>query len=61
MKPQFSNLSEFLNMDGYAGYVFAAYGLSVFVIFGLLAWAIIDAKQSKARLLKLEELKKAGN
>lgn len=58
MKPQFANFQEFLNMDGYAPYVFSAFGLSIAVIIGLVILGANASKNANARLLALEELRK---
>jgi heme exporter protein D len=60
MTPQFANLSEFLAMGGYAGFVFGAWGLSVAVIAGLVLRAILTGQQEKARLEALRQEKDAG-
>lgn len=60
MTPQFANLSEFLAMGGYAGFVFGAWGLSVTVIAGLVLRAILTGQQEKARLEALRQEKDAG-
>ncbi len=60
MTPQFGNLSEFLAMGGYAGFVFGAWGLSLGVIAGLIVRAILAGKHQKARLEALRQEKDAS-
>jgi heme exporter protein D len=60
MTPQFANLSEFLAMGGYAGFVFGAWGLSLAVIAGLIVRAILAGKHEKARLEALRQEKDAS-
>ena len=60
MTPQFANLSEFLAMGGYAGFVFGAWGLSLAVIAGLIGRAILAGQHQKARLEALRQEKDAS-
>ena len=60
MTPQFANLSEFLAMGGYAGFVFGAWGLSLAVIAGLILRAILTGQREKARLEALRQEKDAS-
>jgi heme exporter protein D len=54
MTAQFSTLSDFLGMGGYAGFVFGAWGLSFAVIVALIGRAIIFGKKQRTRLSALE-------
>ncbi len=47
--------SEFLNMSGYAGYVWSAFGLTLFVMIALF---VISRSQYRR---KLEELKRRNS
>lgn len=60
MTPQFSSVSEFLAMGGYAGFVFGAWGLSLAVIAGLILRAIMTGRHQKARLEALRQEKDAS-
>ncbi len=55
MKPQFETLSDFINMNGYAAYVWSSWGLCLLVIFALGIGAIANYKKTKSRLEKLEQ------
>lgn len=56
MKPQFDNFGEFLQMGGYAGYVFTAFGLAIATIIGLISLGAMRAKAAQKKLKTLENL-----
>lgn len=56
MKPQFHNLSEFLDMGGYAGYVFTAYGLAITTMVALVILGIKRANAAQKKLKTLEAM-----
>lgn len=56
MKPQFQNLSEFLEMGGYAPYVFTAYGLAIATMLGLVFLGLKRAKAAQKKLKTLEAI-----
>ena len=60
MTPQFSSVSEFLAMGGYAGFVFGAWGLSLAVVAGLILRAVMPGRHQKARLEALRQEKDAS-
>ena len=60
MTPQFSSVSEFLAMGGYAGFVFGAWGLSLAVVAGLILCAVMTGRHQKARLEALRQEKDAS-
>lgn len=47
-------LHEFLDMGGYAVWVWSAYGISVASLIGMLAWSV---RTLKARQKEFEDLK----
>jgi heme exporter protein D len=48
-------MSEFLQMGGYALYVWGAYGVTLVVLVALLAEAITRLRRRQAELTRLEE------
>lgn len=56
MKPQFSDLNDFLNMGGYAAYVFPAWALAFIIIFGLIIFANASNAKWQKRVKDLQEL-----
>lgn len=56
MKPQFENLADFLNMGGYANYVFGAFLISIASMIGLWLLAILNEKKAQKRLKALEAM-----
>lgn len=55
MVPQFQSIAAFLAMGGNGGFVFSAWGLSIFVIFILIGRSIVTGRRQKARLVALEK------
>ena len=55
MKPQFETLQDFLQMGGYAPFVWAAWGLSIAVIIYLVASSMIGLARAKNKSLLLEK------
>jgi len=47
-------MAEWLAMDGYAGFVWTAWGLTVAVIGALVTWAWRARSRANARLAQLE-------
>jgi len=48
-------MSDFLAMDGYAVWVWSAWGVSALTLTGLFVWTLIERKTAEARLVQLEE------
>lgn len=49
-------MSDFLAMDGYAAFVWPAYGLTLLGVGGLVLWAARARSAAAARLARLEAL-----
>lgn len=49
-------MSAFLAMDGYAGFVWSSYGLTVIGSVGLIVWAVGARRAAAARLARLQAL-----
>ena len=49
-------MNEFLNMGGYAVYVWSAYGVTAVVLVGLLLWTLASLRRVRAELAQLEAL-----
>jgi heme exporter protein D len=47
-------MQEFLNMGGYAAYIWPAYGVAVVVLIGLLAESVLGLRRRRAELARLE-------
>lgn len=47
---EFSSLSEFLDMGGYAFYLWACYGLTAIVLVGNVVWARITRKRLEVEI-----------
>ena len=45
-------MAEFLNMSGYAGFIWPSWGIAVLVIVAVTGQSIIKARQIKAGLAK---------
>ncbi len=56
MKPQFNNFDEFLEMGGYAPYVFTAFGLAIATMLGLVIIGVIRANAAQKKLKSLEAM-----
>lgn len=54
IKPQFHSVSEFLQMGGYASFVFSSYFLGFLAVFGLLYFVFSSQNKWKSRLEELE-------
>jgi heme exporter protein D len=48
-------MSEFFAMDGYANYIWSAWGISALALIGLLVWTLSERRAAEARLSQLEE------
>lgn len=48
-------MAEFLDMGGYAVFVWSAWGASALAILGLIGFAFLERGRAKARLRELEE------
>ena len=48
-------MSEFWAMDGYAAYVWSAWGISAFTLIALAFWSLRERSAAKARLQQLED------
>ena len=59
MKPEFSNVQEFIAMDGYGFYVWTAWGLAFLVIIFALLFPYLMQKKWQKRVVELEGLLKA--
>ena len=55
----FESFSDFLNMNGYAFYVWLSYGLSVLLTFLLWLWSKAQRKQVMAEIKQQEFVKQA--
>lgn len=42
------------HLEHYAGYVYAAYGVAIAILIGLIAWSAFRLKLARDRLAKLE-------
>jgi len=49
-------VSAFLAMDGYAAFVWPAYGLTLLGVGGLVVWTIKARRDASARLARLQAL-----
>jgi heme exporter protein D len=49
-------MNEFFNMGGYAVYVWSAYGITAFLLMGLVFWTVLVLKNSEKELKALETL-----
>ena len=49
-------MNEFFNMGGYAVYVWSAYGITAFLLMGLVFWTVLVLKNSEKELKALEAL-----
>lgn len=49
-------MSAIFTMDQYAGFVWAAYGISVLVLAAAVIWCVRGYAQAKAEVSALEEL-----
>ena len=47
-------MSEFFAMDGYANYIWSAWGLSALALIGLLVWTLSERRAAEKRLAELE-------
>lgn len=41
-------------LEHYAGYVYAAYGVAIAILIGLIVWSAVRLKSARDRLAKLE-------
>ena len=48
------DLTSFLAMGGYAGYVWPAYGLTLLVLAGLLVWSLAAYRRRQRELARLQ-------
>jgi len=48
-------MSEFLSMDGYAVWIWSAWGVSALTLTGLFVWTLMERKAAEARLNQFEE------
>ena len=48
-------MSEFLAMGGYAAFVWPTWGVSALVLIGLVAHALIERREAREALRRLEE------
>jgi len=49
-------MNEFVNMGGYAVYVWSAYGITAFLLIGLVSWTVLVLRNSEKELKALEAL-----
>ena len=47
-------MNEIFNMGGYAVYVWSAYGITAFLLMGLVFWTVLVLKNSEKELKALE-------
>ena len=50
------HVSAFLQMGGYAGYVWSAFGFAAFVLVGLLVQSVVQARRREQEFLRLREV-----
>jgi heme exporter protein D len=48
-------MSEALDLGKYAAFIWTAYGVSAFVLTGLIFWSVLSYRKSNAKVLALEE------
>ena len=48
-------MSEFLHMDGYAGYVWSAYGIALIVLIANLLLPVLSNRQLRKRLHRIHQ------
>lgn len=53
-------MSAFLAMDGYAAFVWPAYGLTLLGVGGLVLWTLLARRAAAARLARLQALETAA-
>jgi len=54
-------VSEFFAMDGYAAFIWPAYGLTALGVFGLVALVLSERRAANARLAREERDVKSEN
>lgn len=54
-----SAVLEFMRMEGYGGYVWSAYGLTVVVVLALVVWSARAHAAARRRLASLEDARTA--
>ena len=50
------HVSAFLQMGGYAGYVWSAFGFAALVLVGLLVQSVVQARRREQEFLRLREV-----
>jgi len=54
-------LSTFLNMGGYGGFVWSAYGIAAFILVGLAAQSVVMLKRTEMMLQKVRAIRREAN
>ena len=52
MTPYFSTFHDFLHMQGHGVFVWACYGITFISLIALIIYAIVERKNTKARLMQ---------
>ena len=60
MRDEGGLISEFLHMGGYGAYIWPAYGISILVLIGMVAFTLRAYRKERAALSVLEQDKSAG-
>jgi heme exporter protein D len=54
-------LSTFLDMGGYGGFVWAAYGIAAFILVGLAAQSVVTLKRTEMMLKQVRAVRREAS
>lgn len=54
-------LSTFLNMGGYGGFVWSAYGIAAFILVGLAAQSVVTLKRTELMLQQVRAIRREAS